>query len=171
MFSSYCFFLFLFGCFQLKVTCILPPIPQDPENDVSMEDKHCDELETLKDVSKKGYCFQAADWVNGYVDTVDTLDALIQMIENVETAEASAPIEEETVNTKLNRIVEVMEEYVKSMKERMSLLEEENMELKARVLELEGNQNVASRTHTPVVPTNVTQQVNSQKNLVLHLGF
>lgn len=171
MFSSYCFFLFLFGCFQLKVACILPPIPQDPENDASMEDKHCDELETLKDVSKKGYCFQAADWVNGYVDTVDTLDALIQMIGNVETAEASAPIEEETVNTKLNRIVEVMEEYVKSMKERMSLLKEENMELKARVLELEGNQNVASRTHTPVVPTNVTQQVNSQKNLVLHLGF
>ena len=36
----------------------------------------------------------------------------------------------------------------------MSLLEEENMDLRARVSELEGNNNV--------FPTNVTQQVNSQ---------
>ncbi|CAF1850871.1 unnamed protein product [Brassica napus] len=38
----------------LKVTCILPPIPHDPEDDVSMEDEHSDELESVKDISKKG---------------------------------------------------------------------------------------------------------------------
>ncbi|KAG2265232.1 hypothetical protein Bca52824_072311 [Brassica carinata] len=40
----------------------------------------------------------------------------------------------------------------------MSFLEAENMELRARVSELEGNQNVASHTQTPDFPTSVTQQ-------------
>ncbi|CDY13567.1 BnaC02g23780D [Brassica napus] len=48
----------------LKVTCILPPIPHDPEDDVSMEDEHSDELESVKDISKKGYKFKADDWKN-----------------------------------------------------------------------------------------------------------
>uniref|UniRef100_A0A0D3CFS1 Agenet domain-containing protein n=1 Tax=Brassica oleracea var. oleracea TaxID=109376 RepID=A0A0D3CFS1_BRAOL len=42
----------------LKVTCILPPIPHDPEDDVSMEDEHSDKLESVKDISKKGYKFK-----------------------------------------------------------------------------------------------------------------
>ncbi|CAN6852884.1 unnamed protein product [Brassica oleracea] len=74
----------------LKVTCILPPIPHDPEDDVSMEDEHSDELESVKDISKKGYKFKADDWKNRSVDTLDTLDALIHMTihmtENVETS-------------------------------------------------------------------------------------
>ncbi|KAL0773022.1 hypothetical protein Bca101_038173 [Brassica carinata] len=48
----------------LKVTCVLPPIPHDPEDDVSMEDEHSDELESVKDISKKGYKFKADDWKN-----------------------------------------------------------------------------------------------------------
>ncbi|KAL0669240.1 hypothetical protein Bca4012_031944 [Brassica carinata] len=62
---------------KLKVTCVLPPIPHDPEDDVSMEDEHSDELESVKDISKKGYKFKADDWKNRSVDTLDTLDALI----------------------------------------------------------------------------------------------
>ncbi|CAN7083411.1 unnamed protein product [Brassica oleracea var. botrytis] len=151
----------------LKVTCILPPIPHDPEDDVSMEDEHSDELESVKDISKKGYKFKADDWKNRSVDTLDTLDALIHMTihmtENVETSQASASIEDDSENTKLNKIIELMMENAKSMKDRMSLLEAENMELRACVSELEGNQNVAPHTQTPVFPTNVTQQVNSQK--------
>ncbi|KAG2270447.1 hypothetical protein Bca52824_065002 [Brassica carinata] len=111
---------------SLKVTCILPPIPHDPEDDVSMEDEHSDKLESVKDISKKGYKFKP-------------------MIGKIE-------------NTKLNKIIELMMENAKSMKDRMSLLEAENMELRARVSELEGNQNVAPHTQTPVFPTNVTQQ-------------
>ncbi|CAN7071204.1 unnamed protein product [Brassica oleracea var. botrytis] len=152
---------------RLKVTCILPSIPHDPEDDVSMEDEHSDELESVKDISKKGYKFKADDWKNRYVDTLDTLDALIHMTihmtEHVETSQASASIEEDSKNTKLNNIIELMMENAKRMKDRMSLLEAENMELRARVSELEGNQNVAPHTQTPVFPTNVTQQVNSQK--------
>ncbi|CAN7012263.1 unnamed protein product [Brassica oleracea var. botrytis] len=152
---------------RLKVTCILPPIPHDPEDDVSMEDEHSDELESVKDISKKGYKFKADDWKNRSVDTLDTLDALIHMMihmmENVETSQASASIEDDSENTKLNKIIELMIENAKSMKDRMSLLEAENMEFRARVSELEGNQNVAPHTQTPVFPTNVTQQVNSQK--------
>ncbi|CAN6925144.1 unnamed protein product, partial [Brassica oleracea var. botrytis] len=49
---------------QLKVTCILPPIPHDPEDDVSMEDEHSDELESVKDISKKAYKFKTDDWKN-----------------------------------------------------------------------------------------------------------
>ncbi|CAN6840055.1 unnamed protein product [Brassica oleracea] len=146
----------------LKVTCILPPIPHDTKDDVSREDEHSDKLESVKDISKKGYKFKADDWKNR---SVDTLDVLIHMTENVETSQASASIEKDSVNTKLNKIIEVMMENVKSMKDRMSLLEAENMELRARVSELEGNQNVAPHTQTPVFPINVTQQVNSQKIL------
>ncbi|WZZ33861.1 hypothetical protein YC2023_017262 [Brassica napus] len=146
----------------LKVTCILPPIPHDPEDDVSMEDEHSDELESVKDISKKGYKFKADDWKNRSVDTLDTLDALIHMTihmtENVETSQASASMEDDSENTKLNKIIELMMENSKSMKDRMSLLEAENMELRARVSELEGNQNVAPHTQTPIFPTNVTQQ-------------
>ncbi|CAF1907785.1 unnamed protein product [Brassica napus] len=150
----------------LKVTCILPPIPHDPEDDVSMEEEHSDELKSVKDISKKGYKFKADDWKNRSVDTLDTLGALIHMTihmtENVETSQASASIEDDSENTKLNKIIELMMENAKSMKDRMSLLEAENMELRARVSELEGNQNVAPHTQTPVFPTNVTQQTERE---------
>ncbi|KAL0668037.1 hypothetical protein Bca4012_030741 [Brassica carinata] len=130
-----------------------------------MEDEHSDELESVKDISKKGYKFKADDWKNRSVDTLDTLDALIHMTihmtENVETSQASASIEDDSENTKLNKIIGLMMEKAKSMKDRMSLLEAENMELRARVSELEGNQNVAPHTQTPVFPTNVTQQRSS----------
>ncbi|WZZ73677.1 hypothetical protein YC2023_085047 [Brassica napus] len=138
---------------KLKVHCILPSIPHDPEDDISIEDKYSDELETLKDVTKKGYKLTADDWENRCVDTFETLDALIQMMANKETGQASTPIDEDSVNEKVNRIIEVMEENLKSMNDRMSLLEEENMHLRARVSELEGNNNV--------FPTNVTQQRSS----------
>ncbi|CAN6929904.1 unnamed protein product, partial [Brassica oleracea] len=148
---------------KLKVTCILPPIPHDPEDDVSMEDEHSDELESVKDISKKGYKFKADDWKNRSVDTLDALIHMtIHMTENVETSQASASIEEDSKNTKLNKIIELMMENAKSMKDRKSLLEVENMELRARVSELEGNQNVAPHTQTPVFPTNVTQQTGRE---------
>ncbi|CAF2153628.1 unnamed protein product [Brassica napus] len=136
---------------KLKVHCILPSIPHDPEDDISIEDKYSDELETVKDVTKKGYKITADDWENRCVDTFDTLDALIQMMANKETGQASTPIDEDSVNEKVNRIITVMEENLKSMKDRMSLLEEENIHLRARVSELEGNNNV--------FPTNVTQKI------------
>ncbi|CAN7027710.1 unnamed protein product [Brassica oleracea var. botrytis] len=108
---------------KLKVTCILPPIPHDPEDDVSMEDEHSDELESVKDISKKGYKFKADDWKNRSVDTLDRLDALIHMTihmtKNVETSQASASIEEDSENTKLNKIIELMMENAKSMKDRI----------------------------------------------------
>ncbi|CAF2149320.1 unnamed protein product [Brassica napus] len=118
---------------------------------ISIEDKYSDELETVKDVTKKGYKITADDWENRCVDTFDTLDALIQMMANKETGQASTPIDEDSVNEKVNRIITVMEENLKSMKDRMSLLEEENIHLRARVSELEGNSNV--------FPTNVTQKI------------
>ncbi|CAN7042559.1 unnamed protein product [Brassica rapa subsp. trilocularis] len=149
-----CFSLVFFKYSQLKVHCILPSIPHDPEDDISTEDKYSDELETVKDVTKKGYKFTADDWENRYVDTFDTLDALIQMMANKETGQASTPIDEDSVNEKVNRIITVMEENLKSMKDRMSLLEEENIHLRARVSELEGNNNV--------FPTNVTQKDYTQ---------
>ncbi|CAN6893172.1 unnamed protein product [Brassica oleracea] len=88
-----------------------------------MEDEHSDELESVKDISKKGYKFKADDWKNRSVDTLDTLDALIHMTihmtENVETSQASTSIEEDSENTKLNKIIELMMENAKSMKDRI----------------------------------------------------
>ncbi|CAN6924795.1 unnamed protein product [Brassica oleracea] len=95
------------------------------------------------------------------------MDALIHMTiymtENVETSQASASIEDDSENTKLNKIIELMMENAKGMKDRMSLLEAENMELRGRVSELEGNHNVAPHTQTPVFPTNVTQQTGREQ--------
>ncbi|CAN7073843.1 unnamed protein product [Brassica oleracea var. botrytis] len=54
------------------------------------------------------------------------------MTENVETSQASASIEDDSENTKLNKIIELMMENAKGMKDRMSLLEAENMELRGR---------------------------------------
>ena len=58
----------------------------------------------MKDVTKKGYKITADDWENRCVDTFDTLDALIQMMANKETGQASTPIDEDSVNEKVNRI-------------------------------------------------------------------
>ncbi|KAL0713217.1 hypothetical protein Bca4012_020195 [Brassica carinata] len=83
------------------------------------------------------------------------------MFENLLTGQSSAPNEEESIISKLNWMVEVMEKNNKSMKDRMSFLEKENLELKARVSELEGMQNVASREtlfHEAAPQTNVTEQ-------------
>ncbi|WZZ85604.1 hypothetical protein YC2023_114183 [Brassica napus] len=90
---------------MLKVHCILPSIPHDPEDDISIKDKYSDELETLKDVTKKGYKLTADDWENRCVDTFETLDALIQMMANKETGQASTPIDKDSVNEKVNRII------------------------------------------------------------------
>nr|VDD23308.1 unnamed protein product [Brassica oleracea] len=74
------------------------------KDDVSMEDEHSDELESVKDISKKGYKFKADDWKNRSVDTLDTLDALIHMTihmtENVETSGTHlSPISNANVHT------------------------------------------------------------------------
>lgn len=64
-FCLFCFFFLkltvtniLFLCWLLlKVTCILPSIPHDPEDNVSMEDKLDDDLDAIADLSKKRYRF------------------------------------------------------------------------------------------------------------------
>nr|VDC95990.1 unnamed protein product [Brassica rapa] len=80
---------------------------------------------------------------------------------NKETGQASTPIDEDSVNEKVNRIITVMEENLKSMKDRMSLLEEENIHLRARVSELEGNSNVFPTNETQKTPLSpMSQQPN-----------
>ncbi|KAG2315108.1 hypothetical protein Bca52824_018230 [Brassica carinata] len=153
----------------LKVTCILSPIPHDLEDDVSMEDKHSDELQTLKDISKKEYKFTADDWKNRSVDTFDTLDALIQMMGNEETSQDSVSIEEESVNTKLNRIIEVMEENLKSMKDQMSLLRSRYthkiLEISKPLTEIISANNKKEDTHA--VHNTPSSPISSQISLVL----
>ncbi|XP_033143198.1 uncharacterized protein LOC117132591 [Brassica rapa] len=122
----------------------------------SIQNAVANHLENKSKFELQGYplvFLTADDWENRCVDTFDTLDALIQMMANKETGQASTPIDEDSVNEKVNRIITVMEENLKSMKDRMSLLEEENIHLRARVSELEGNSNV--------FPTNVTQKRSS----------
>ncbi|WZZ80055.1 hypothetical protein YC2023_100627 [Brassica napus] len=47
---------------HLKVICILPPIPNDPEADVCMEDEANKDLDDMADLSKRGYKFKIRDW-------------------------------------------------------------------------------------------------------------
>ncbi|CAF2157408.1 unnamed protein product [Brassica napus] len=53
---------------HLKVTCILPPISNDPEADVCMEDEANKDLDDMADLSKRGYKFKIRDWRNMSVD-------------------------------------------------------------------------------------------------------
>nr|VDC84228.1 unnamed protein product [Brassica rapa] len=48
---------------RLKVTCILPPISNDPEADVCMEDEANKDLDDMADLSKRGYKFKIRDWL------------------------------------------------------------------------------------------------------------
>ncbi|KAG2277912.1 hypothetical protein Bca52824_060467 [Brassica carinata] len=52
----------------LKVICILPPITNDPEADVCMEDEANKDLDDMADLSKRGYKFKIRDWRNMSVD-------------------------------------------------------------------------------------------------------
>ena len=158
----------LFKLFQLKVACILPAIPNDPEDEVSLEDEYSEELENMADISKRGYKFKITDWASR---TVNVHDALFEMtgaagaplqFEHVEIGESSTPNGESVIG-KINKIVETMEKKFKLMKDRVCFLEEENRELKERVSELEGKQNLGTD-----FSTDMRQQVKkSEKSLYI----
>ncbi|KAL0863590.1 hypothetical protein Bca101_042708 [Brassica carinata] len=125
---------------NLKVACILPAIPNDPEGEVSLEGEYSEELENMADISKRGYKFKITDWASR---TVNVHDALFEMtgaagaplqFEHVEVGESSTPNGESVIG-KINKIVETMEKKFKLMKDRVCFLEEENRELKERVSE------------------------------------
>ncbi|KAL0702298.1 hypothetical protein Bca4012_058420 [Brassica carinata] len=109
----------------------------------------------MADISKRGYKFKITDWASR---TVNVHDALFEMtgaagaplqFEHVEIGESSTPNGESMIG-KINKIVETMEKKFKLMKDRVCLLEEENRELKERVSELEGKQNLGTDFSTDV---------------------
>ncbi|KAL0721970.1 hypothetical protein Bca4012_036569 [Brassica carinata] len=162
---------------NLKVACILPAIPNDPEGEVSLEGEYSEELENMADISKRGYKFKITDWASR---TVNVHDALFEMtgaagaplqFEHVEVGESSTPNGESVIG-KINKIVETMEKKFKLMKDRVCFLEEENRELKERVSELEGKQNLGTdfstdmRQQEPLtgLPASPLSQINETQD-------
>ncbi|KAG2322854.1 hypothetical protein Bca52824_016067 [Brassica carinata] len=171
----------------LKVACILPTIPNDPEDEVSLEDEYSEELDNMADISKRGYKFKITDWASR---TVNVHDALFEMtgaagaplqFEHVEIGESSTPNGESVIG-KINKIVETMEKKFKLMKDRVCFLEEENMELKERVSELEGKQNLGTDfstdkeieqtlDETPSNPNGAEENLDDEVIFILDLNF
>lgn len=129
----------------MKVICILPPIPHDPENEVSMEDEPSEVLNKMALFSKRGYSFTTDDWKNRSINLHDVNEEIGRrslLFGNVEMGQTSS--NEEFVLSKINSINKMMEDEFRSMNCRLSLVEKENKELKDRVSKLENPHGVTS---------------------------
>ncbi|KAG7532859.1 hypothetical protein ISN45_Aa08g005050 [Arabidopsis thaliana x Arabidopsis arenosa] len=70
---------------HLNVICVLPAIPDDPEDTVSLEDEDDPELSLLVDLLSKGYKMKAEDWRRGSLDVgamMEELDKLYKLVED-----------------------------------------------------------------------------------------
>ncbi|KAL0747352.1 hypothetical protein Bca101_029354 [Brassica carinata] len=95
---------------KLKVICILPPITNDPEADVCMEDEANKDLDDMADLSKRGYKFKIRDWRNMSVDLYGANEQIRRaslLFGNGGMSQASSSYQEESLESKINRISEM----------------------------------------------------------------
>ncbi|KAG2314742.1 hypothetical protein Bca52824_017864 [Brassica carinata] len=104
---------------HMKVTCILPPIPHDPEADVFIEDE--DNNGRFIQERRPSLLFG-----NGGMD------------------QPSSSYQEESLESKINRISEMVEDNFRIINARLCLIEIDRKEIKDRVTELEKLQRVTS---------------------------
>ncbi|WZY99209.1 hypothetical protein YC2023_071538 [Brassica napus] len=95
---------------HLKVTCILPPISNDPEADFCVEDEANKDLDDMADLSKRGYKFKIRDWRNISVDLYSANEQIRRaslLFGNGGMSQASSSYQEESLESKINRISEM----------------------------------------------------------------
>ncbi|CAH8277860.1 unnamed protein product [Arabidopsis lyrata] len=70
----------LYQLLELNVFCILPSIPDDPEDKVSLEDEDDPELGLLVELLGKGYKMKSEDWTKRTLDVGAVIEefAMIQ---------------------------------------------------------------------------------------------
>ncbi|WZZ89334.1 hypothetical protein YC2023_117913 [Brassica napus] len=143
---------------HLKVICILPPIPNDPEADVCMEDEANKDLDDMADLSKRGYKFKIRDWRNMSVDLYGANEQIRRaslLFGNGGMSQASSSYQEESLESKINRISEMVGDNLKIMNDRLCLIEKDRKQIKERVTKLEKLQRVTSY-ETPNNETDTT---------------
>ncbi|CAN7105094.1 unnamed protein product [Brassica rapa subsp. narinosa] len=132
---------------HLKVTCILPPISNDPEADVCMEDEANKDLDDMADLSKRGYKFKIRDWRNMSVDLYGANEEIRRaslLFGNGGMSQASTSYQEESLESKINRISEMVGDNLRIMNDRLCLIEKDRKQIKERVTKLEKLQRVTS---------------------------
>ncbi|CAN7092261.1 unnamed protein product [Brassica rapa subsp. narinosa] len=132
---------------HLKVTCILPPISNDPEADVCMEDEANKDLDDMADLSKRGYKFKIRDWRNMSVDLYGANEEIRRaslLFGNGGMSQASTSYQEECLESKINRISEMVGDNLRIMNDRLCLIEKDRKQIKERVTKLEKLQRVTS---------------------------
>ncbi|CAN7110166.1 unnamed protein product [Brassica rapa subsp. narinosa] len=143
---------------HLKVTCILPPISNDPEDDVCMEDEANKDLDDMADLSKRGYKFKIRDWRNMSVDLYGANEEIRRaslLFGNGGMSQASTSYQEESLESKINRISEMVGDNLRIMNDRLCLIEKDRKQIKERVTNLEKLQRVTSY-ETPNNETDTT---------------
>ncbi|CAG7864806.1 unnamed protein product, partial [Brassica rapa] len=143
---------------HLKVTCILPPISNDPEADVCMEDEGNKDLDDMADLSKRGYKFKIRDWRNMSVDLYGANEQIRRaslLFGNGGMSQASSSYQEESLESKINRIIEMVGDNLRIMNDRLCLIEKDRKQIKERVTKLEKLQRVTSY-ETPNNETDTT---------------
>ncbi|CAN7022395.1 unnamed protein product [Brassica rapa subsp. trilocularis] len=132
---------------DLKVTCILPPISNDPEADICMEDEANKDLDDMADLSKRGYKFKIRDWRNMSVDLYGANEQIRRaslLFGNGGMSQASSSYQEESLESKINRISEMVGDNLRIMNDRLCLIEKDRKQIKERVTKLEKLQRVTS---------------------------
>ncbi|ESQ44738.1 hypothetical protein EUTSA_v10003375mg [Eutrema salsugineum] len=66
------------GFRDLRVVCVLPSIPSDPEDKVFLEDQPGEDLNTLAEIIRKGYKMKIEDWETGTIDILEAIDQIAQ---------------------------------------------------------------------------------------------
>ncbi|CAF1987485.1 unnamed protein product [Brassica napus] len=143
---------------HLKVICILPPIPNDPEADVCMEDEANKDLDDMADLSKRGYKFKIRDWRNMSVDLYGANEQIRRaslLFGNGGMSQASSSYQEESLESKINRISEMVGDNLRIMNDCLCLIEKDRKQIKERVTKLEKLQRVTSY-ETPNNETDTT---------------
>ncbi|KAL0802426.1 hypothetical protein Bca101_057602 [Brassica carinata] len=110
-----------------------------------MEDEPSEVLNKMALFSKRGYNFTTDDWKNRSINLHDVNEEIGRrslLFRNVEMGQTSS--NEEFVLSKINSINKMMEDELRSMNCRLSLVEKENKELKDRVSKLENRHGVTS---------------------------
>ncbi|KAG2264553.1 hypothetical protein Bca52824_071632 [Brassica carinata] len=112
-----------------------------------MEDEANKDLDDMADLSKRGYKFKIRDWRNMSVDLYGANEQIRRaslLFGNGGMSQASSSYQEESLESKINRISEMVGDNLRIMNDRLCLIEKDRKHIKERVTKLEKLQRVTS---------------------------
>jgi len=112
-----------------------------------MEDEANKDLDDMADLSKRGYKFKIRDWRNMSVDLYGAKEQIRRaslLFGNGGMSQASSSYQEESLESKINRISEMVGDNLRIMNDRLCLIEKDRKQIKERVTKLEKLQRVTS---------------------------